>query len=116
MTKVYLLHFKKKLHHAGHYLGSTDYLEVRLKEHQSGHGAKLPKAVVEAGISWDLARVWEGDRFLERQLKRQKNAPRLCPFCNPKQTQWRESAPVVKPPVTVSPRPLHAQFAHVSIV
>lgn len=28
---------------------------------------------------------------------------------------WRESAPVVKPAIVVSPRPLPAQFAHVSI-
>jgi len=28
---------------------------------------------------------------------------------------WRESAPVIKPPVTVSPRPLPGQYAHVSI-
>lgn len=28
---------------------------------------------------------------------------------------WRESAPLVKPPVVVSPRPLPAQYAHVSV-
>jgi hypothetical protein len=29
--------------------------------------------------------------------------------------EWREAAPVIKPPVMVSPRPLPVQFAHVSI-
>jgi len=29
--------------------------------------------------------------------------------------EWRESAPVLKPPVTVSPRTLPGQYAHVSI-
>lgn len=83
MTKIYLLHFKQKFHHAGHYLGSTNNLEARLKEHQSGFGAKITGAAAQAGIDWKLARVWEGDRSLEQQLKRQKNSPRLCPCCNP---------------------------------
>jgi hypothetical protein len=37
--------------------------------------------VREAGITWQLARVWPGDRARERQLKRQGGAARRCPLC-----------------------------------
>lgn len=42
---------------------------------------KLIAAVNRAGIPFVLARTWEGDRQLERRLKRRKGAPRLCPIC-----------------------------------
>lgn len=78
---VYLLHFVRPLHHARHYLGYTDDLESRLRRHEAGDGAKLIAAVNRAGIPFVLARTWEGDRQLERRLKRRKGAPRLCPIC-----------------------------------
>lgn len=78
---VYLLHFERRLHHAGHYLGSADDLERRLAQHRAGRGARLIEVITEAGIGFSLARIWEGDRTLERQLKRRKEAPRLCPIC-----------------------------------
>ena len=81
---VYLLHFDTPYKHARHYLGSTDNLDVRLKAHRNGTGARLVEVVVGAGITFTLARVWEGDRILERRLKNQHNAPRLCPICNKK--------------------------------
>jgi predicted GIY-YIG superfamily endonuclease len=82
MTRtVYLLHFDRKLHHAGHYLGSADDLDRRLAQHRAGRGARLIEVITEAGIGFRLARTWEGDRTLERRLKRRKEAPRLCPFC-----------------------------------
>ena len=34
-----------------------------------------------AGITWQLARTWPGDRARERQLKRQGGAARRCPLC-----------------------------------
>ncbi|WP_201365820.1 hypothetical protein [Dictyobacter formicarum] len=81
---VYLLHFEKRYQHAGHYLGWTDDLPARLEAHRSGRGARLMEVIKEHGISWQLARVWEdGDRALERRLKRQKAGPRLCPLCHP---------------------------------
>ena len=78
---VYLLHFERRLHHAGHYLGSTDDLTRRLAEHRAGRGARLIEVITEAGIDFVLARTWQGDRNLERRLKRRKEAPRLCPLC-----------------------------------
>jgi hypothetical protein len=49
-----------------------------------GQGAKLLKAVNEAGIPWQVVRTWVvDDQALERMLKNQKNSPRFCPICNP---------------------------------
>ena len=80
-STVYLLHFSEPLHHARHYLGSTANLDARLAEHRSGQGARLMEVVTGLGIGFELARTWTGDRKLERKLKRQHNAPRLCPNC-----------------------------------
>ncbi len=79
---VYLLHFGRQYQHAQHYLGFAEDLEKRLEAHRTGQGAKLTQAVVEAGITLHLVRIWDGDRQLERQLKDLKNSPRLCPLCN----------------------------------
>lgn len=81
MGTVYLLHFSKRLYHAGHYLGYTEDLEERLGRHKAGNGARLLEVIMEAGITWELARTWEGNRDLECRLKRQHNGPRLCPIC-----------------------------------
>ena len=81
---VYLIHARDKLHHAQHYIGYAECdVNKRLKRHRSGDGAKLLKAMNEAGIEYDVARVWEhGDRNFERKLKNRKNARALCPVCN----------------------------------
>lgn len=86
---VYLLHFDRPLGdlenprgQGRHYLGSTCDLDARLQAHRSGNGSAIMAAVAERGISWELARTWEGGRDVERRLKRQKNGPRLCPICN----------------------------------
>lgn len=78
---VYLLHFSEKFHHARHYLGFAEDLEARLERHRAGRGARLVEVITEAGLDFQLVRTWNGDRVLERQLKRQKNGPRLCPIC-----------------------------------
>jgi predicted GIY-YIG superfamily endonuclease len=82
-STVYLLHFSRPLHHARHYLGSTSDLDQRLNEHRSGQGARLLEVITDLGISFELARTWEGDRKPERRLKNRHNAPRLCPICSP---------------------------------
>ncbi len=79
---VYLLHFDEKYKHAGHYLGYTANLEQRLEQHASGTGARLTQVVAQAGISWELARTWEGDRSVERRLKGYHSGRKLCPICN----------------------------------
>ena len=79
---VYLAHFSKALHHARHYLGFATDLAQRMAQHRAGNGARLMEVVKQAGIDWKLVRVWQGDRGLERQLKRRKNTPRqLCLVC-----------------------------------
>ena len=74
MPHVYLIHFEEKLHHAGHYLGYSRILTTRIWLHKTNQGAKLLKAVNEAGIPWQVVRTWVvDDQALERLLKNQKN-------------------------------------------
>lgn len=80
---VYLLCFSQPLKHARHYLGFSVALDERLEEHREGRGARLTQVIAEQGITFQLARTWTGTRATERALKNQKNAPRLCPLCNP---------------------------------
>ncbi len=86
---VYVLHFHRRYYHAGHYLGVTACLDARLLLHKHGRGARLMKAVAEAGITFELARLWkmgtwEEARKLERALKKRQNGPGLCPLCQGK--------------------------------
>ena len=92
---IYLLHFHSRLSgHAQHYMGSTDNLARRLEMHLNGHGARIMAAVAEAGITWEVARTWEGGRMLERHLKgRPIGSMKLrafCPVCAPmpRVNQW----------------------------
>jgi predicted GIY-YIG superfamily endonuclease len=78
---VYLLHFSEAYKHARHYVGFTTNLQTRLDEHASGQGARLLQVIVEAGLSFNLARTWRGTRKDERRIKNRKEAPRLCPLC-----------------------------------
>ena len=90
---IYLLHFTKPLPRhledgspfpAGHYIGSTNYLDKRLAHHRNGSGARIPRAAVKNGSELKVARVWHSPtRKLEQRLKRYKNSPALCPICNP---------------------------------
>jgi predicted GIY-YIG superfamily endonuclease len=82
VTTVYLLHFDRPFKHARHYMGSAIDLELRLAEHGRGPGARLLWWVHQAGISWRLARTWDGGRQRERQLK-QRGHSLYCPICNP---------------------------------
>ena len=81
---VYLIHFEQKYHHAGHYLGYSKHLWFRIITHRANTGAKLLRAVNQAGIEWTVVRTWTvNSQDLERKLKSLKNSPRLCPICNP---------------------------------
>jgi hypothetical protein len=47
-----------------------------------GQGIEEGQAMVrEAGIGWQLARLWPGGRARERQIKRQGGHARKCPLC-----------------------------------
>lgn len=78
---MYLVHFSVPFKHARHYTGTTTDLDARLAEHATGRGARLLAAAAEAGITWEVARVWRGGRAVERALKRQGGASRRCPLC-----------------------------------
>ena len=91
MDTLYLIHFTAKYEHAQHYLGLSNDVPRRMEEHRSGQGSPLMKAVTKAEIPWDVVRTWkDADRILERRLKNQKNAWRLCPICNPHHWHNRE--------------------------
>lgn len=78
---IYLLHFDQPYKHARHYVGWTANVKQRLAEHAAGRGARLLAVVREAGIGWQLARMWPGGRARERQIKRQGGHARQCPMC-----------------------------------
>ncbi len=81
---VYLIHFDEPYQHARHYLGVAHNVDERLRQHRRGRsagGARLMEVVTQAGITWRLARTWNGGRDLERQLKGWNNGCRLCPIC-----------------------------------
>lgn len=82
---VYLLHFNRPInpsHATQHYLGFACDLDKRIRQHRQGKGARLTQVAVERGITFRVAEVWQGDRSLESQLKKQKNSRRFCPICN----------------------------------
>jgi predicted GIY-YIG superfamily endonuclease len=77
----YLICFDIPFGHARHYLGITDRLPQRLREHEKSKGAKLTGLARKAGISWTLTRTWDDcDRNRERQLKNNPGT-RHCPRC-----------------------------------
>jgi hypothetical protein len=66
------------------------------------------EVVKQAGIDWKLVRVWQGDRGMERRLKRRKNTPRqLCPVCRGEVTydevDEQEFLPAVEHPAVPGP-------------
>lgn len=89
-TYVYLLHFASPIsesHTAQHYLGFAENLPARIAAHRHGTGSRFCQVAKEREIEFEVARIWEGDRHLERSLKEKKHASRLCPICNPKAAQ-----------------------------
>lgn len=79
---VYLLHFKTKYGHAGHYTGYGKSVSARIQEHREGKGARLTQVIIEAGIEFIVSRVWYGKgRKFERKLKNLHGANRYCPAC-----------------------------------
>lgn len=82
---VYLIHFGEPFGHARHYLGFADglhNLRLRVAHHATGNGARLMKHVSDAGIEWEVVRVWpDADRTYERTLKNHGGSSRYCPTC-----------------------------------
>jgi hypothetical protein len=85
---IYLVHFDRPIGdlanprgYASHYTGWTLDLPGRLVDHAEGRGARLMEVICEAGIGWQLARLWVGTRTRERSLKQSGGAARRCPVC-----------------------------------
>ena len=78
---VYIFHFERPFHHARHYVGCTKNIAARYAYHLSGRGAKILKAVLEAGIGIRLVKIIEGGYDLEKKIKASKNTARYCPVC-----------------------------------
>jgi predicted GIY-YIG superfamily endonuclease len=99
---IYLLHFSEP-YPAGtrpqHYIGyCSDDRELidRLAEHSQGRGARLLAVIREKGITFELARTWEGSRNRERQIKRQGGGGKSkCPMCGvvPRNTRPGKAKP-----------------------
>lgn len=102
---VYILHFDKpfpsfrngKVHYLNHYVGWATNLEGRLHHHRSGSGAKLLKAVNQAGIQYSIVVDHPGDRHLERAIKNVKNTKTFCPICAQKEGFKLRSPKSVEP-------------------
>lgn len=84
---VYLLHFTRPYKHARHYIGYSSDLPNRLNAHSAGQGARLIAVIKAAGIDYEVARTWSGDRKLERKLKNTKHSARYCPICQREKRQ-----------------------------
>jgi hypothetical protein len=98
---VYLLHFSKPYQGKTHYLGWTNDLPGRLRDHYYGNGASVPlvKAAYAAGVRFRAVRWMPGDRHLEahfhyhgegkpgRAVKGRHglrtSGAKLCPVCAP---------------------------------
>ncbi len=79
---VYLLHFEEPYYHAQHYLGWSMSPFERFQRHIIRCEQPLIRAVITAGISIEIVRIWDDvDRHFERRLKKRRNHPRLCPVC-----------------------------------
>ncbi len=100
--QVYLIHFDQRYKHAGHYCGWTNDLDARLAEHAAGRGARLMNVIKDAGITWRMARTWDGTRTRERQIKTQGGLSRCCPECG---VTPRTAQPEPQAPAPQSPRP-----------
>ncbi len=80
-----MLHFDRPIapgrHTCQHYIGYADDVAARLQAHETGHGARLTQVARALGVGWTLVRLWQGDRGLERWMKKQKAGPSFCPVC-----------------------------------
>ena len=100
---TYLIHFARRLKHAGHYTGQWTEKPIleRFAEHLAGAGAVLTREVVRAGIGMTLARTWpDTTKDREDSLKHQGGARRFCPECGVKPAASRLASD--KPPERLS--------------
>lgn len=81
---VYILHADKPLGRARHYIGitRTNRLRQRMREHASGRGSAITRAMLMQGSTLYVARVIPiDDPYQERALKISGHHERKCPIC-----------------------------------
>lgn len=81
---VYLIHFNQPIspnHTTQHYVGWCLNLKSRINDHRTNSGARLTQVANQRQISWQVVRLWNGNRDLERWLKSQHNHRPFCPCC-----------------------------------
>jgi len=78
---VYVIHARRRLHHAHHYVGFTRNLPQRLTQHLTGQGAHLTNAFNYYGIRYDVVHVMPGGYDLEAYVKSWHHARQFCPVC-----------------------------------
>lgn len=86
MKIVYLLHFESQIGRCAHYMGITEQTNFhrRMRAHSLGYGARLTRAISNAGINQWVARIWRDASFeTERKLKQRGHFKLLCPICRP---------------------------------
>jgi predicted GIY-YIG superfamily endonuclease len=88
---IYLLHFNTPIHHAGHYLGSTNNIQQRLADHATGNAARITEVAAQRDLDWQLAKVWQPTprltlRSTERLIKQRHNGSVFCPLCHKQPT------------------------------
>lgn len=96
---VYLIHFDKPFHHAKHYIGYVHSdLGGILEAHRNGYGSKVLRALMKAGIGWQVVKLWkEGGRKFEKQLKRRKKTSVFCPICRGRERDLKQvSLPMIQ--------------------
>jgi len=71
---VYVIHARRRLHHARHYVGFSRNLPRRLTQH-------LTNAFNYYGIRYDVVHVMPGGYDLEAYVKSWHHARQFCPVC-----------------------------------
>lgn len=77
---VYVLELSKPLGHSKYYIGYTENeqsFKRRLAHHRKGTGSTFCRAAVERGIELIPVVLMQGDRALERRLKKWKSGQRV---------------------------------------
>jgi len=87
MSFLYILHFDRRICHAGHYAGCSENLKQRLLAHACGCGSRITRAFYQQGIAWTLGGLFSTTasrmRQIERSLKDRHDTPNLCSICSP---------------------------------
>jgi len=74
MTKEYYVYFLKSLRDGSYYIGVTDNINRRFKEHNDGHSKytspKRPWIIVRTEIYQNISLAYKRERFLKAKKSR----------------------------------------------